>query len=100
MCTTRRSRIARVDPQGTAEAHWVYATRLLKGLGSVVVLGDEMEQLAVELKERAEDPVAQPHRVSNDGIEDRLHIGRRAADYPQNLGGRCLTATSMFQLSL
>ena len=64
--------------------------RLLKGVGSIVVLGDMMDKFAVELKERAEEPVAQPHGASDDRFEDRPHIGRRAADDAQDLGSRRL----------
>jgi hypothetical protein len=32
--------------------------RRLEGFGGVVVMGDQMEQLAVKLKERAEESVA------------------------------------------
>src|SRR5262249_55874011 len=52
----------------------VCATYLLGGLGVVVVLGDLMYQLAVELKECAEEAAAQFHRPFDDSIEDGLHI--------------------------
>ena len=30
-----------------------------------------------------------PRRAFDDGIEDRLHVGGRAADNAEHLGGRC-----------
>jgi hypothetical protein len=81
--------------QGPAEACRINTPSLLKGVGSVVVLGDEMEKLAIEPKKRAEDPVAQCHRASHDGVEDGLHIGWRAADDAQDLGSCCLASVSL-----
>ncbi len=53
-----------------------YAVHLLEGFAGEVVLGYVMDQLAVELEERAEETVAQSHGASDDRVEDRLHIGR------------------------
>src|SRR2546426_527745 len=58
-----------------------------------------MEQLTVELKERAEEPVAQPHGTSHDRVEDRLHVGRRLADDPQDLA-RCRLLLECLRLAL
>src|SRR5437870_4900275 len=77
-------------PQGPAGARGVYAVRRLEGFGGEVVLGGKINQLAVELKERAEEPVAQPHGASHDRVEDRLHVGLRPADDAQDLSRRCL----------
>ena len=48
--------------EGPGWARRIYAVKLLEGFGGVVVMGDQMEQLAVELKERAEESIAQPAR--------------------------------------
>jgi hypothetical protein len=77
-------------PQGPGWAHREYAVHLLEGFGSEVVLGDMMDQLAVVLIERAEESIAQPHGASHDGVEDRLHVGRRPADDAQDLRRRRL----------
>src|SRR5262249_16839323 len=64
---------------------------LLNTLGGQIVLGGEMKQLAVELDERAKESAAQRHRALDDRVEHRLHVSRRAADHPQDLGrGRLL----------
>ena len=78
----------------------VYAMKLLKGFCGEVVMGANMEHLAVKPKQRAEEPIAQPHGASDDGVEDRPHIIRRAADDAQNLGSRCLPSKRVGQLSL
>src|SRR5216683_3212802 len=70
---------------------WARRKDLIEGFGVDVVLGAITDHLAVELKERAEESIAQPHGASYDGIEDRLDVGRGAADDPQDLGrGRLL----------
>ena len=53
-------------------------------------------KLAVELIERAEESVAQPHGASDDRVEDRLHVGLGSADDPQDLarGGLLLQRLS------
>ncbi|HWO91801.1 MAG TPA: hypothetical protein VNP53_07505, partial [Methylomirabilota bacterium] len=54
------------------------------------MLGNLMEQLAVELTERTEESVAQLHGAPDDRVEHRLGIGRRARDHTQDLAGRRL----------
>ena len=68
--------------EGPSWARREYAMRRLEGFRGVVVVGDEMNQLAVELIERAEQSVAQPHGASDNRVEDRLGIGRGSADDP------------------
>src|SRR5215831_15511084 len=63
--------------EGPGWARREYAMRRLESLRSVVVLGDQMEQLAIEPIERAEESAAQPHRAADDRVEDRLGVGRR-----------------------
>src|SRR6185503_21024351 len=70
--------------EGPAERRRVYAVCRFEGLRSVVVLGDVMDLLAVEPKERAEEPVAQSHRAPDDRVEDRLDVGLRPADHAQD----------------
>src|SRR4029434_59625 len=75
-------------PAGTRR---VDPMRRLEGFGGVVVVGNHVEQLAVELKECAEESGAQSHGALDDRVEDRLHVGLRPADHPQNLArGRLL----------
>src|SRR6266852_37645 len=87
-------------PQGPAGARRVYAMQLLKGFGGEVVLGDLMDHLAIELKERAEETVAEPHGTSDDRVEDRLDVGLRAADDAQDLRRRCLLLQSLGQVAV
>src|SRR5215470_5274149 len=77
-------------PEGPAKTHRVRTSHGLEGLRSVVVLGGVMDQLAVEPKERAEEPVAQPHGASDDRVEDWLDVGLRPADDAQDLSRRHL----------
>src|SRR5215470_6724154 len=85
--------------EGPGRACREYAMRRLEGFGGEVVLGDQMEQLAVKLIDPAEEPVAQGHGASDDGVEDRLHVGRRAADHPKDFGGRRQVAVASLQLA-
>jgi hypothetical protein len=64
--------------------------RRLEGFGGVVVLGDLMDQLAVELIEHAAESVAQPHGASDDRVKDRLDVSLRLADDAQDLSCRRL----------
>src|SRR5262245_56885076 len=67
-----------------------YAPHLLKGFGGVVVLGDRMDQLAVELIEPAEEAVAQSRGAPDNRVKHRPHISRRAADHAQDFACRRL----------
>src|SRR4026208_1412208 len=69
--------------EGPAERRRGYAVCRCEGLRSVVVLCDVMDLLAVEPKERAEEPVAQSHRAPDDRVEDRLDVGLRPAGHAQ-----------------
>jgi hypothetical protein len=46
-----------------------------------------MEQVGVELKERAERSVARSQGASDDRVEDGLRVALRVADDTQDLGG-------------
>src|SRR5437899_2373639 len=87
-------------PEGPSWACWVYAMHLCEGLTSVVVPGDKMEQLAVELIEPAEESIAQLHGASDDRVEDWLHIGLRLADDAQNLSGCRLLLKRLGQVAI
>src|SRR5688572_61442 len=43
---------------------------------------------------------ANPRGALDDGVEDRLHVRRRAADYAQYLGGRGLMLQRLAQFSI
>src|SRR5262249_50512815 len=50
-----------------------------------------MEQLSVELKERAEEAIAQFACIGSDRVKNRLDAGRRAPNYAKDVaGGRLL----------
>ena len=56
-----------------------------------VVVGDNIHEDAIVAPDGAVERAAQPHRVADDGVEDRLRVGRRARDDLQDLaGGRLL----------
>ncbi len=57
-------------------------------LRRVVIAGCEVHHLAIESDSGSSQPITQPHGASHDRVEDRLHVGRRAADHPQDLA-RC-----------
>src|SRR5215831_11997421 len=46
-----------------------------------------MEQLSVELKERAEEPIAQFACIGSDRVKDRLDTGRRAPNHAKDVAG-------------
>ena len=52
------------------------------------MMGDRVNQLAVEAEDHGEHAVAQPCDARDDGVEDRLDVGRGAADHPEDLA-RC-----------
>ena len=59
--------------------------------GCQTMVADKVDELPVEPKHSAEVTVAEPYGAPGDHVEDRLDIGRRAADDTQNLaGGRLL----------
>jgi hypothetical protein len=47
----------------------------------------EVEQGPIEPEEEAELSIAELPGALHDGVEHRLHVGRRAGDDPQNLCG-------------
>ena len=50
----------------------------------------QADQLAVVPDHGRRPRPEQPHRAVRDGLEDRLHVGLRLADGPEDLGGRRL----------
>jgi len=59
--------------------------KCVESCGGEIVRGSEMNQLAVELEDRAEESVTQPHGALDDCVKDWLHIDVRLADDPQDL---------------
>src|SRR4029077_13938238 len=77
-------------PEGSRWTRREYAIRRLQGFGGVVVLGDTVEQFTVKLIERAEEPGTEPDCAPHDGVEHRLHVGRRAGDNTEDVARRGL----------
>ena len=69
------------DPVVAGWARREEAVQVIERFWGVVVVSDRMDQLAIELKVRAEEAVSLPHRVPDDGVEHRLHVGLRPADH-------------------
>ena len=74
-------------PADSARAGRPDATHFVECSGRKVVLGNEMDELAVESNERAEHPVAQLRGAPDDRVEDWLHVGWGTADDTQDLAG-------------
>jgi hypothetical protein len=53
-------------------------------------MGDKVDQLTVETKDRREESSAEPVGALGDGIEDTLQLRRRAGDHAQDVACRCL----------
>ena len=70
----RRSRVLRV----------IGVRLLLRHVGQC----RHMKLPIVESEHPAERRVAQSNRAGDDRVEDRLDVGRRAADHPQDFGRR------------
>jgi hypothetical protein len=47
-----------------------------QGIGTQVVVGDEVDQLAVKTQHGAEHTTAEPHGAPDDCIKDGLNVGR------------------------
>jgi hypothetical protein len=62
------------------------------------VVRHEVEELAVELVDKAELALAKPRRALGNHVEHRLDVGRRAADDVEHLAGRGLVFNSLGQL--
>src|SRR5215475_867463 len=54
------------------------------------IVGNEVDQLAVEAKDRRKESLAEAVGALGDGLEHRLNIGRRGGDDPQDLTRRRL----------
>src|SRR5215470_16700811 len=54
-------------------------------LGRGVLNTDQLDQIALEPEDRSENSVAQRDATPQDGVEDRLHVRRRAGDNAQDL---------------
>ena len=86
--------------EGPGGAHRECAAHPLDAFGGEIVLGGKMNQFAVEPKQRGEKPVAQPHGAPHNDVEDRLDVGRRARDHPQDVGRGGLLLERRRQLSV
>jgi hypothetical protein len=71
----------------TARGHRETALKELKRLRWEIVVGNEMQKLAVVSKDGAEKPIAQSYRTRHDGTENPLQVGRRAGDQAEALAG-------------
>ena len=60
---------------------------------------DEVEELAVKSVHKAELAIAEPPSALGNHVEDRLDVGRRAADDLEHVGGSNLLLTRLVQLS-
>ena len=80
--------LAREDrpPRSLIGLRWprIHALQDCDRLRRIIVMSDEVHQLAVEPVHRAHARPAKAHRVGDDGIEHRLNIGLRSADHSQD----------------
>src|SRR5262245_61369764 len=86
---------------GDATSAWWRRERVTKSIGALwakLIESDEMNELAVERKDAAQRGITEPERIGRHRVEDRLHIGRRAADHPQNLARRREVAVARLEL--
>src|SRR5215471_6296770 len=65
-----------------------------------IVLRSQMKALAVVARDDGILAVAEPAGTPYDGVEDRLNVGGRARDDPQDLRGGCLLLQSLAQRTL
>src|SRR3989304_6020631 len=79
------------DGAGGRAAHaWRHRVRAPVGLdpfGCQAVVGDKVNELAIETEDRAESADAQAERVSSNHLEHRLGVRGRARDDSENLAG-------------
>src|SRR5215470_5040213 len=69
----RRARAAR---RTIPDRSRVGTTQLFERLRRHVVAPSEMEHLSLDEEQRTVEPLAQPHRAPEDGVEHRLHVSR------------------------
>src|SRR5262249_3572664 len=65
-----------------------------------IVLRSQMKALAVVARDDGILAVAEPAGTPYNGVEDRLNVGGRARDDPQDLRGRCILYTRLAQRTL
>src|SRR5262245_53982123 len=90
--TSRARTSMRRHGEGTAQD--------LDSLGRLPVVGREVEQSAIEAKDRRELSIAEPCRAPYDCIEHWLDVGRRARDGAQDLAGRRLLLQGFRQVGV
>src|SRR5262249_3822811 len=71
----------------------------LEHLGCKAVVRHEVEELAVKPVHKAELAIAEPPSALGNHIEDRVGVGRGAADDLEHVGGSNLLLTRLVQLS-
>ena len=85
---------------GDVRAHRIQAAHYFDRLRQRVMIGNEMQLLAVEPENVGKQAVAEGNRISRDGIEHRLDIGRRAANHAQNFARRSLLLQSFSEITV
>ena len=63
-------------------------------------MGDEAQPIAVQTEDGSVVRLTQAGRALRHGIEHGLHVGRRLADHPQDLAGRCFPSQRLRQTLL
>jgi hypothetical protein len=63
-----------------------------------VVVGNEVDQGAIEPIDERRDAVAQLHHSLDDHVEDRLDVGRGARDDPEDLAGGRLPVEALVEV--
>ena len=83
-----------------ARAHREVLPQGLHALRANMRVGDQVQQLAVEPADHTVGRIAEPHRASGDRVEDRLDVGGRAGDDPQDLAGGRLLLEGLGQVAV
>ena len=66
--------------------------------GHRAIAGHAPHPVAFDLEERRVAGLAQPRSVPDDGVQDRLQVGRRARDHAEDLARRRLLLEGLFRL--
>src|SRR5262249_11737750 len=82
----------------TARPTRVRASERLRPLRTDIGVGDQVNEIAVELEHSALARVAQSFRVRRDDVEYRLDVSWRATDDAQELAGRRLLFERLLRL--
>ena len=82
----------------TARAHRVHAAQELEDIGRQVVVGDQMNELAIETEDGAEERTAEHNRVAGDRVEDLLDARLGLIDDAQDLARRRLLLQCLLRI--